>query len=70
MLNAEVETGGQKARPIVREEWQDFLMGTLRVALPDKDMFGGTPNMARETHALPAQRIVAFWRFFAIVSWL
>jgi hypothetical protein len=23
MLNAEVETGGQKARPIVREEWQE-----------------------------------------------
>jgi hypothetical protein len=22
MLNAEVETGSQKARPIVREEWQ------------------------------------------------
>jgi hypothetical protein len=22
-------------------------------ALPDKDMFGGTPDMARETHALP-----------------
>jgi hypothetical protein len=24
-----------------------------RAALPDKDVFGGTPNTARETHALP-----------------
>jgi hypothetical protein len=29
------------------------LGGASRAALPDKDVFGGTPNTARETHALP-----------------
>jgi len=29
------------------------LIGTLRNGLPEEGRFGGTPNMARETHALP-----------------
>jgi hypothetical protein len=29
------------------------LGGASRPALPVKDVFGGTPNTARETHALP-----------------
>ncbi len=29
------------------------LCGASRAALPDKDVFGGTPDTARETHALP-----------------
>jgi hypothetical protein len=41
-----------------------------KLPLPGKEMFGGTPNMARETHALPAQGVVAFWRSFGIVSGL
>jgi hypothetical protein len=36
-----------------------------QLPLPGKGMFGGTPNIARETHALPAQGVVAFGVFLS-----
>jgi len=45
--NAKVEAARRRTRS---------LGGASRAALPVKDVFGGTPNTERETHALPIHR--------------
>ncbi len=44
---------GRKCRNVRGARPSRSLGGASRAALPDKDVFGGTPNTARETHALP-----------------